>query len=42
MIGRDPDPTAGDSEYDHIVTVSRVESDHDDDDYHDDDLLTFW
>jgi hypothetical protein len=28
------------SEYDHIVTVVRIQSDHDDDKYHDDDIIT--
>jgi len=34
-------PTAGDPLYDHIVSVVRVESNYDDDEYHPDDLLTF-
>ena len=34
-------PNAGDDEYDHIVSVSRIESDFDDDLYHDSDQITF-
>jgi hypothetical protein len=34
-------PNAGDSEYDHIVSAISVESKYDDDQYHDDDILTF-
>jgi len=30
-----------DEEYDHIVTVTKIESDHDDDLYHDSDVITF-
>lgn len=33
-------PTAGDPLYDHIVSVTRIESLYDDDEYHDDDILT--
>ena len=34
-------PTAGDAEYDHIVSVSSIESNYDDDLYHDNDILIF-
>lgn len=34
------DKTSGEADYDHIVSVSRIESDYDDDLYHDDDLVT--
>ena len=34
------DSTAGDSEYDHIVTVRRIQSDYDDDLYHEQDVIT--
>jgi hypothetical protein len=34
------DPSAGDSEYDHIVSVSQIHSDYDDDEYHAGDVLT--
>lgn len=34
------DPDAGDSEYDHIVSVYQIESKYDDDEYHADDVLT--
>lgn len=36
----DTDPTAGDDEYDHIVTVYQVSSNFDDDLYHEDDTIT--
>jgi hypothetical protein len=35
------DPHAGDPEYDHIVSVYSIFSAHDDDAYHDDDVLVF-
>lgn len=35
------DKTAGEMDYDHIVSVSRVDSNYDDDLYHDDDIITF-
>ena len=34
------DPSAGDDEYDHIVSVYQIESQFDDDEYHADDILT--
>ena len=34
------DPSAGDDEYDHIVSVYQIESQFDDDNYHDSDVLT--
>lgn len=34
------DPSAGDDEYDHIVSVYQIESKFDDDEYHADDILT--
>lgn len=34
------DPTAGYYEYDHIVSIAKIESDYDDDEYHDDDVIT--
>uniref|UniRef100_A0A7S1G6T1 Uncharacterized protein n=1 Tax=Bicosoecida sp. CB-2014 TaxID=1486930 RepID=A0A7S1G6T1_9STRA len=34
------DPRAGEVDYDHIVSVARVDSDYDDDAFHADDLLT--
>jgi hypothetical protein len=33
-------PSAGDAEYDHIVSVSQIYSQYDDDLYHDDDIIT--
>jgi hypothetical protein len=33
-------PDAGDAEYDHIVSVSKIYSSYDDDLYHDDDIIT--
>lgn len=33
-------PDAGDDEYDHIVSVAHISSQHDDDQYHDDDIIT--
>ncbi len=37
----DTSPNAGDPLYDHIVSVIRVESNFDDDEYHDSDIITF-
>ena len=34
------DISAGFHEYDHIVTVEKIESNYDDDEYHDDDIIT--
>ena len=34
------DPNAGEWDYDHIVSISKIESNYDDDLYHDDDVLT--
>ena len=33
-------PNAGDREYDHIVTLREIESDFDDNEYHDTDIIT--
>ena len=35
------DPDAGYYDYDHIVTLTKYESDYDDDEYHDTDIITF-
>ena len=35
------DKTAGERDYDHIVSISRVDSNYDDDLYHNDDIVTF-
>lgn len=37
----DTDPDAGDKQYDHIVTVTSVQSKYTDGQYHDDDVITF-
>ncbi len=37
----DTNPEAGDGQYDHIVTVTKVESKYPDGEYHDDDVITF-
>jgi len=37
----DTDPNAGYPDYDHIVSATSVQSDFDDDNYHDDDIITF-
>jgi hypothetical protein len=34
------DPEAGYYDYDHIVTVTGIQSNYDDDDYHEDDVIT--
>lgn len=34
-------PNAGYPDYDHIVSATSVQSDYDDDEYHDDDVITF-
>lgn len=34
------DNTAGEWDYDHIVSISKIESNYDDDEYHDDDIIT--
>lgn len=34
------DPDAGFPDYDHIVSIAKIESDYDDDEYHDDDVIT--
>ena len=35
------DPDAGYKEYDHIVSIYKIESNYDDDEYHEDDIITF-
>jgi len=40
LFYRSDDVNAGFKEYDHIVTVSKIESNYDDDEYHDDDIIT--
>ena len=34
------DNTSGEWDYDHIVSISKIESNYDDDEYHDDDIIT--
>ena len=40
MFYESMDPNAGEFDYDHIVSVMSIESDYDDDLYHDDDVMT--
>jgi len=41
FYGNCDEPTAGCVGYDHIVSLAKVESNFDDDDYHDEDIVTF-
>ena len=40
LFYRSNDINAGFKEYDHIVSVTKIESNYDDDNYHDDDIIT--